>query len=171
MRIHALALLPLLAVSACSENPQTSKAEAATRAASIDGGMWETIAEVKDLKSTDSGTPKIDTPAGTRLTSSLCVGEGDAARPSPALFVGADYDCTYSNFYMRSGRINAQMMCTRKGLQGDIGVTVDGTFTADAFEGTIDTVSYLTTDGDVQIKSQMTGRRTGDCAPEAEAQS
>jgi hypothetical protein len=165
MRIHALALLPAIALAACSENPQTSAAEAATRAESISGGQWQTVAEVTELRSTDSGAPKIDTPAGTKIEASLCLAEADAAKPSPALFVGADYDCTYSNFYMRNGRINAQMQCSRDGLQGNIGMNVTGTFTADSFEGKLETLSYLHTDGDVEIKSNLIGRRAGDCQP------
>jgi hypothetical protein len=124
MRMTALAVLPMAALAACSGNSPTAKAEASTRAEHIDPGQWEVVSRVTDFRVTDAGKAKIDTPAGTQADAALCVGEGEAAKPSPALFVGADYDCTYDNFYMRNGRLSAQMQCSKEGLTGNIGMTV-----------------------------------------------
>lgn len=168
--MRALALIPLLVAAACSEGGEGGETAAkAATAASIQSGQWETSSEVKSFRSTDTGQPRIQAPVGTRATASTCVPEGGTARPSPAVFAGSDYQCTYNNIYMRNGRINASLACTREGLEGPVTMSVNGTFTGSEFTATVDAASYLITDGDVQFTTQVQGRRGGECQAAAPA--
>jgi hypothetical protein len=136
----------------------------------MQAGQWETTTQVTRLTQKDQGTPKIDTPAGTKSTAIVCIGEGEVKKPNPALFAGSEGECAYDNFYMSGGTINATMRCTRPGLSGEILVSAYGDYTADSLEATIETSTHLATDGDVAIAAKMTGRHVGPCtaAPEEE---
>jgi hypothetical protein len=161
MRI--MACIPLLVVvAACGEAEQEV---AAPKASSLTPGQWELASEVTAFRAVDQGEPKIDTPVGTRATELVCVGDGQA--PS-ALFSGEGYQCRTDNFYLRGGRINVTMQCTREGLSGSIPITVDGNFEAESLEYNREMRTVLATDGDVQITARVTGRRTGECPPEPE---
>lgn len=167
MRI--LIVVPLLLAGACSEGAETAKAEA-PKVTAIQAGQWETTTEVTRLTQQDQGAPRIDTPAGTKLAGSVCITEADVKKPDPQLFVGSKDQCTYDNFYMSGGTVNAAMTCTREGLSGQIMTGVYGDYQADSFEATLDTSTHLATDGDVKIAAKVTGRHVGPCtaaAPEA----
>lgn len=163
-----LALTPLLVLVACSEGAEQPKQEEAPAATQLTAGQWEVTSEVQSLQKRDQGTPAIKAEEGSKTTSSSCVAEADVKKPQPALFVGEEGTCTYRDFYMSSGRLNATMQCKRPGLSGNIAVLVDGTFKADSFEATTTTETQLSGDGDVSIRSKLTGRRTGDCTAAAE---
>lgn len=163
--MRALALIAVLSmpalVAACGEAPAENKA--APAAAALATGQWELTTEVTRFHQADNGTPKINTPQGTRTTASVCVGAGEQA---PAeFFAGPDFTCTYPTYYARNGRINTTLNCRREGLSGDIPMTISGSFTADSVDYTRNTRSVLTSDGDVEIDARVTGRRTGDCTP------
>jgi len=162
MRI--LAILPLLAIAGCGEGEE--KAKARTRAQATTAGQWETSSRVTSVRKMDEGEPRIDTPVGTEASGGSCVAAGEVSRPPIALFVGPDYDCEYGNFYMRNGRINASLQCTRDGLDGRISGTVDGTYGEGEFDTEVEIATALNSDGDVTIRSQVTGRRTGECQAE-----
>jgi hypothetical protein len=98
---------------------------------------------------------------GTRTAVSVCVGSG--AQAPAALFTEAGNDCRIANYYGRNGRLNVTLQCRRSGLDGDIGLSVDGSFTADTLTYDRNMRTTLTSDGDVVIDSHVTGRRTGDC--------
>jgi hypothetical protein len=174
--MRSLVLLPLLILAACSDgaDPNTdakAKAEAAKNL-KLAAGQWEMVAEVTKLTKQDDGTPAINTPEGTKTTGNHCVAQADvdAKQPSPTLLAGEDYkDCKYDNFYMSAGTLNAQMTCRRDGLNGEVRMTVDGSYTADTIEANQSLSTYLPGSGDVNIQSKLTGRRTGAaCAPTAE---
>jgi hypothetical protein len=161
--MRALALIPVLLVAACGEAPAENKA--APAAAAPSPGQWELTTEVTRFTKADQGTPRIDTPAGTRTTARVCVGPGDQL-PS-AFFAGENFTCTYPTYYVRGGRINLTLNCRREGLSGDIPMTVNGTFTGDSAEYTRNTRTVLVSDGDVEIDARVAARRTGDCTPAA----
>ena len=166
--MRKMMLVPLLLVSACSGGGEAPKKEEAAAVEKLDAGQWELTTEVTQFAKSDQGTPKIDTPVGTKETVSACVAEADAAKPQPMIFSGAKDECTYGNYYMSSGRLSATVNCNRPGLSGNVATNVDATFTASTIEGTLRTDTYLTTDGDVRITRKLTGRRTGaQCTPEA----
>jgi hypothetical protein len=163
--MRALIIIPLCLAAACSEEKAPPKAEVA--AATLQAGKWEVTTDVTSMRSMDAGSPAIRAKVGDKSTSEICLGEADRAKPPPALFAGEADECQYRNSYLRNGRVNASLGCRRDGLSGDIMKSVDGTFTATGFDVTVDTTSYLVADGDVQIAAKVTGRRTGDCTPDA----
>jgi hypothetical protein len=157
--MRAWLLIPLLLASGCgSSGPEEKKA---ARAASLEAGQYALESEVATLASQDEGAPAINTPAGTRASQNVCV--GGSGRVPTELLSGEGYDCTYDNYYFRNGRINVLLSCTREGLQGNISMSVDGTFEAGQLSYDRKVRTILASDGDVQIDLSVTGRRTGDC--------
>ena len=168
MRLAVIGML--LALGACGEE-SAPKPKAPPPAAAVQPGQWESTLQVTNMRALDQGRPKLDMPVGTRVESQTCLAQADVARPSPELFVGGDFDCEYTNFYMRNGRINGQMVCRHPRVPGgDVGAVVDGSFTETGFEGIVHFSTALVSDGDVSIATRMTGRRTGDCTPGAESE-
>lgn len=168
--MRALLLLTLTALAACSEGAEQPKQKAAPAAQQLDAGQWEVTTEVTNVKEADAGPPAIRAKAGDKTTDTACIAEGQGKQPPPALFMGArGGTCDYRNNYMSNGRMNASIACKRPGLSGDILTSLDGKYTADSFEGTLDTTTYLSTSGDVAIQSKVSGRRTGACTVEKAA--
>ena len=127
-----LMLVPLAALAACGgETAPTAKAP--ERAQTFQAGQWESNLEVTNFRRTDEGSPRLNMPNGTRATGSACVAAADTGRPPLALFVGSDFTgCRWAdNFYMRNGRFNVSLQCTRDGLNGKVTGTVDGPYGAD----------------------------------------
>lgn len=151
-------------LAGCGEAPAEKKTE---RAAAIAPGQWELASEVTGFRQTDTGRPSIATPVGTRATASVCVGAGSEL--PTAYFAGEGYRCAYGtgSYYVRGGRINLTMTCTREGLTGNIAMSVEGTFQSGSAEFRRNLRTILVSDGDVEIDSRVTGRRTGDCTPDA----
>jgi Protein of unknown function (DUF3617) len=158
-----IAIIPVLVVAACGGAAEENKI--AAKAQRLTPGLWELSSEVTAFAKVDAGPPAIDTPVGTRATESVCV--TGSARPRTAFFAGEGYQCRYDNFYARNGRMNVTMICGREGLSGSIPLTADGTFEAESVTYTRDIRTSLAGDGDVQITARVTGRRTGECPPEA----
>ncbi len=162
MRI--LMMVPLCLVAACGG--EEKKAEETT-AATMQAGQWEVSSDVTSFRSTDKATPALKAAVGDKSTVSTCIEPGDVAKPKPELFAGEGYECKYKSDYIRNGRINASITCKRDALEGEIMMSVQGTYTGDSFEGTVDTLSYLSGEGDFAMNSKITGRRTGPtCAAE-----
>jgi len=162
--MRALLLLSLIALAACSEGAEQPKQKAAPAAQQLSAGQWEVTSEVTGFKEADAGPPAIRAKAGDKTTSTACIAEGEGKQPPPALFMGdKSGTCDYRNSYFSNGRMNASISCKRPGLAGDVLTSLDGKYTADSFEGTLDTTTYLSTSGDVAIQSKVSGRRTGAC--------
>lgn len=164
--MRAIAILPLLFAAACGGGGETEKNAAQPKAESLTAGMWELTSEVTTLDSLDEGSPRIDTPVGTRSTASVCVG---SSRPPTAFFAGEGFACAYDNYYVRRGRLNVTLRCSREGLPGSISILAEGTFEAESLEFQRHLSTALSGSGDVRIASRVTGRRTGDC-PAGESQ-
>jgi len=164
--MRAIALLPLsaLAMLAACGDAETGKNAARTKAASLAAGQWELASEVTSFEVVDGGRAQIDTPVGTRAAETVCVGAG---RPPTAFFSGEGYRCRYDNYYVRNGRLNVTMICSREGLSGQIPIAADGRFEEESLEYSRDVSTSLAGDGDVRIALSVTGRRTGECAPDA----
>lgn len=161
--MRALALLPLLLVASCGDGPAENKAAPAAEA--LAPGQWALTSRVTRFRNTDQGHARIDTPVGTSATQSLCVAAG--GRLPTLLFSGEGFTCTYSTYYARGGHANVSLYCHRRGLSGDIPMTVDGTFTADSINLHRNLRTILATDGDVEIDADINGHRTGACTPAA----
>lgn len=161
-------LIGLLALAGCGGGGATSAqndAAAAEPPESLPAGQWQLAAEVTSFRSVDHGAPSINTPVGTRTSGNACVGGGAGAQAPAALFAEPGYDCHYSSYYARGGHISVNLMCRKSGLSGSIGITIDGTYTADGIDYTRLLRTQLSTDGDVEIDAHVTGHRTGACTP------
>ena len=161
--MRAFALLPLLFVASCGGGTTENKAASAVAAPSP--GQWELTSQVSRFRKADQGAARIDTPVGTRATQSLCVAAG--GRLPTEMYSGEGFDCSFGNYYVRNGRTSVTLNCHREGLTGEIPMTVDGTFEADSISLHRNLRTVLTTDGDVEIDAEITGRRTGACTPAA----
>lgn len=161
---RAIGIAAILAAG-CSGGEEEASApkEKAAPAAAMSAGQWTTASEVTRFSQADKGSPKINTPVGTKASGSACLAEADAKKPNPALFAGEGYDCTYRDSYMSGGTISANLECKRAGLSGLVMVNVSGSYTADTFDAEVATITHLATDGDVQIGTKVTGRRSGEC--------
>lgn len=162
MRILACIIM-IGAVAACGG--ETEQNVAAPKADHLSAGLWELTSEVTAFQTVDQGEPKIDTPVGTQATEQVCV--GGEGRPPSALFTGEGYRCNFDNYYLRSGTINVTLQCAREGLDGMIPISAAGNFEADSLEYSRQVRTVLSGDGDVQITQRVTGRRAGDCPPDA----
>lgn len=158
--MRLLMLLPIAALAACGGEAETNKS--AERAANIDAGQWQTEFEVTTYTRRDEGTPKIDTPVGTRSSSATCVSAADATRPPTTLFAGEPFDCEYQDFLMRNGRINLTMQCRHPRLSERVGVAVVGSFTATEFDAKVQYSTREPGPGDIVVVTQANGRRTGE---------
>ena len=164
----SILLAPLL-LAACGGGEgggEATENKAAEVAGALTPGLYEIRSEVTAFDQLDQGQPKIDTPVGTTASEQVCVEPGD--RPISNLFTGAEFDCEYHDYYGRNGRLNHTLNCSREGNSGNVGVTVDGTFTADSFEVQRTITTSFVEDGDVRTMATVTGRRVGDCPAGAE---
>jgi hypothetical protein len=168
--MRAYALIPLLLVAACSGGGEQKKAEEIP--STMEAGQWETSWELSSLRSVDNTTPAVKGAVGDKETGKSCIAEADRAAPPPELFSGAGYDCDYKTSYIKNGRINASLECKRTGVSGQFLMSVSGSYTKDAFEGTVGTTTYLPGQGDFEMNRKISGRRTGPtCTAEESASS
>ncbi|HEX8525504.1 DUF3617 domain-containing protein [Allosphingosinicella sp.] len=162
--MRLLILVPLAALASCGAE---EKAKAPPKPDAIEAGQWETNLEVTMLRPLDRGTPKLNLPTGTRLTGSTCVAPADTSRPPATLFAVSPFECEYTNFYMKRGRLNFQMTCRHPMVDGEVATMLDGSFTAGEISGVINFSTALVSDGDVIVATRLTGRRIGACTPAA----
>jgi len=153
-------MIGLLMLGGCGGGEEKAKAPEAARA--LQAGQWEVSSEVAQFQTLDQGSPRINTPIGTKATEQSCVAAGETSQPQPALFTGEAYQCRWGDLYMRGGRINGDLDCRRGGLS-PIDGTVSGTFTASEFDAEVSLSTRLVGDGDVSIVSRVRGRRAGEC--------
>jgi hypothetical protein len=157
--MRALIIVPLCLAAACSGGGGEEKVEDA--AATMQAGQWEITTEVTNFRSTDKATPALKAAIGDKATSTACVEAGKEGKPPAEMFAGAGYECDYKDHYMRSGRINVSLNCERDALEGNILMTVEGTYTGDSFEGKANANSFLSGEGDFAMNTKFSGRRTG----------
>lgn len=166
--MRGLIVVPVLLAAACSGGGEEKKAEEAP--ATMQAGQWEISSEVVDFRSTDKATPALKAAAGDKASAPACIEAGKEDEPPAAMFAGVGYECDYKDRYVRGGRINLTLECEREALEGNVMVSVQGTYTGESFEGTATATSFLPGDGDFVMNSRISGRRTGPAcaAPAAE---
>ena len=76
---------------------------------------------------------------------------------------GQDENCTFANFDIDGGDIDAKMTCDVPG-QGTVTMTLDGTGTPTSSEMEMTMQGNMTGMGDSTIKMKTTHERIGDCA-------
>lgn len=149
-----------LALAACDGEQQQPAADEPP--ASLSAGLYEVSAEVTQLASTDNSTPATKLKQGDKVTAQACVAAD--GKPAPELLAEAEGDkCEIKNSYIRNGRMSAQMSCSREGRPGYVMPAMMGSYTADGFEGEINTLTYFTADGDYRMTRKVTAKRIGDC--------
>ncbi len=170
--MRAYSFIPLLLVAACSEGGGGEQKKAEEVPATMEAGEWETNWELSSIRSVDKTTPAVKGAVGDKESGKSCIAEAERASPPPQLFAGAGYDCDYKSSYIKNGRINASLDCKRAGVSGQFLMSVSGSYTKDAFEGTVGTTTYLPGEGDFEMNRKISGRRTGPtCTPEEGAPS
>ncbi len=161
--MRLIALTPLLALAACSEGEPTNKKAEAPAAKQLAAGQWQMTTDVVKVTQRDNAPPAINSPEGSRTSTSICVAEAEAKKPQPALFAAEGSTCTYRDIYMTGGRINATLACERPGLSGSIATIVNGSYTGDTIDATAVTETSLIGEGDARIEAKLTGKRIGPC--------
>ena len=99
-----------LALISCSEKP----APVEETAASLSGGLYELSAEVTELTAADKGAPATKLKLGDKQLIKACVAAD--GKPAPELLAEDGDECNVQDSYVRNGRINTQLKCTRKGI-------------------------------------------------------
>ena len=150
-----------LALAACGGEQKQEKAAEAVPA-TLAAGLYEVTSEVTALASTDNSTPAIKVKPGDKVVARACV--APEGKPAPELLADAEGDkCEIKNSYIRNGRMSAQMSCTREGNLGYVMPAMMGSYSADGFEGEINTLTYFNEDGDYRLTRKVTAKRLGDC--------
>ena len=147
------------ALAGCGSGEPAAPKQAA--AAALSAGLYEVSSEVTALASTDNSTPATAAKQGEKTSWRACVPVD--SKPSPELLAEPGDTCEIKNSYIRSGRMSAQMSCTREGASGLIMPAMMGSFTADGFEGDINTLTYFAGEGDYRLVRKVSGKRVGDC--------
>jgi len=164
MRILGIVAFGLLA--ACSSEAPPADAPAET-AAALKSGEYAMTSTITAFRSTDGATPLTKAKLGDVFETKACVAADGTL--DPAIFAEAGDKCTATNSYIRGGRISMQLSCTRPSVPGQIMPGVDATFTADTFEGTATTTTYLKGFGDYALTRTIAAKRVGDCPALAKA--
>jgi hypothetical protein len=162
LRKLAFASALALALAACGEKKEEPAAVAAP--AKLSAGLYEMSAEVTQLASTDNTTPVTKLKQGDKQVVKACVSAD--GQPDPALLGEAGDKCEIKNSYIRNGRMSAQMSCTREGQSGYVMPAMMGSYSADGFEGEINTLTYFVAEGDYRLTRKVTAKRVGDCPAE-----
>ena len=137
---------------------------AAEAPAKLSAGLYEVSAEVTQLASTDNSTPATKLEQGDKQIVKACVAADGA--PDPALLGEAGDKCEIKNSYIRYGRMSAQMSCSRDGHSGYVMPAMMGSYSAEGFEGEINTLTYFVADGDYRMTRKISAKRVGDCPAE-----
>ena len=152
-----------LALAACGNGTPEKPAEEAAPAA-LAAGLYELSAEVTQLAATDNPTPATRLKQGAQLPTRACVGAD--GKPAPDLLAENGDKCELKNSYVRNGRMTAEMSCSRDGKTGSAMPAMNGSFSKDAFEGSVTTLTYFTDDGDYRMTRKISAKRVGDCPAE-----
>jgi hypothetical protein len=166
MRIFAIVAIGMVAGCSGEAAPSDAPAKAA---AALTAGEYAMTSTITAFRSTDGATPLTKAKLGAVTETKACVAADGTL--DPAIFAEAGDSCTSTNSYVRGGRISMQLSCTRPSAPGQIMPGVDATFTADAFEGTATTTTYLQGFGDYALTRTIAAKRVGDCPAEVAAKS
>ena len=156
-----------LALVACGGEKKEEAASAAVPA-KLAAGLYEVSAEVTQLSSTDNTTPATKLKQGETHVVKACVTAD--GQPEPTLLSEEEGDkCEIKNSYIRNGRMSAQMSCTREDQPGYVMPAMVGSYSAEGFEGEINTLTYFVAEGDYRLTRKVTAKRLGECPAEGAA--
>jgi hypothetical protein len=167
MRIFLMiaASAPALALASCSNESAPAAVPEAAKAEKLAAGQYEVATKVEDLRSTDHTTPatkaKLSTASAAPVMHRACVAEDGTIATD--MFSEATDSCKVENSYVRSGKLNMQLSCSRSGTPGQVLHSVAGDFSADSFEATVNTGTYFSGSGDYAMRRSLTAKRVGAC--------
>ena len=165
MRTFVLGLTAAGLVAGCSPEPAPKAEEA--EVTSLKPGEYDITTKVDEVRSTDQTTPATKSKVGgPPTTHRACVASDGSIAPDA--FAEAGDKCTAASAYVRNGRLNMQLTCTRPA--GQLTQLVDGDFKADSFEAKLRTATYFDKSGDYAMTRTVAGKRVGEC-PAASATS
>jgi hypothetical protein len=154
----------MLAIAGCANESAPAAAPETETAKALEAGEYEVATKVEDLRSVDHTTPltkaKLTAAADAPMVHRACVGADGLI--APAMFAEANDSCKVDNSYVRNGKINLQLTCSRSGA-GQVLQSVDGDFKADSFTATVNTGTYFAGPGDYAMRRSMTAKRVGNC--------
>ena len=152
-------------LAGCSNETAPAAAPVAETAATLAGGEYEVATKVEDLRSTDHTTPatkaKLTAAGAAPAVHRACVAEDGSI--APEMFAEAGDSCKVENSYVRSGKINLQLTCSRSSSPGQVLQSVAGDFSAEGFTATVNTGTYFAGAGDYAMRRSMTAKRVGNC--------
>jgi len=150
-----------LLVGCGEEAPVKNEPEAAT---ALEPGQYQADWKVASLRIVDKNkTAATNLKQDATGTTTACVTD----KIDPALFAEDGDTCTVGNPYLRNGRMQMDLTCTRKGQEGQIRQSVSGTFTADSIDAEVSTTTYLSGYGDYAMSRTFKAKRLGECPPAA----
>ena len=178
-------VLPAIAMlAACNskptvhaENASVADVAAATQnAVSLQPGKWETSVTILSLEGPGL-PPGMATAMKSRMAGQkveTCLTPEQAAKP-PQDMLGAAKNCTYEKFEMSGGKMSGSLVCKNApGMPGgDMRATMSGNFASTSYDVTSESTMSMPAmpgraGGAVTTKTQVTGKRLGDCdAPKA----
>jgi hypothetical protein len=140
--------------------PVKNEPQAAT---ALKPGQYQADWKVASLRSVDKTTPATNLKQDATGRTVACVTD----QIDPALFAEDGDSCTIANPYVRNGRLQMDLTCTRKGQDGQVRESVSGTFTGDSIDAEVSTSTYLSGAGDYAMSRNFTAKRLGECPPAA----
>lgn len=158
MKKAAVVVVAALGLAACGGEAAAPK-KAAEVPKTLPPGTYEVTATVKSLVSTDKTPVPTFAKAGDVITTQGCVGADGL--PAPELLAAKGDQCTLTDPYVRSGRMNVTLDCNRKG-QGKVMTMVDGKYDAAGFTGTLTASSSFAGSGDYKLVEEITARKVSD---------
>lgn len=155
--MRGLMIVGALTLASCGQ--EAAKTEKAAIPAKLPAGQYEVTATVKSLASTDKTPVPTFAKTGDTMTTQGCVGADGL--PAAELLAAKGDVCQLQNPYVRSGRMNFQLDCNRKG-QGKVMADVSGKYTAEGFTGTLTATSFFSGPGDYKLVEEITARKVAD---------
>lgn len=146
-----------LGLAACGQEAAAPKK--AEVPAKLPAGTYEVSATVKSLASTDKTKVPNFAKVGETIKTQGCVGADGL--PAPELLATKGDQCTLTDPYVRSGRMNVTLDCNRKG-QGKVMTILDGKYDGQGFSGTLTANSSFVGPGDYRLVEEITARKISD---------
>lgn len=137
----------------------------ATSAAAIDPGQWQSTTQMTDIQLPGDVPPQVADMVrqqmGEAASSSMCITQDDIDDAPQRLFDQSEGECSYSEFNMEGGQLNATATCDTG--QGTLTMTMSGTYTATTYE------MQMSMNGDagmgpMSMTYETTGERAGSCS-------
>lgn len=133
---------------------------AAFAAASLAPGKWSSTGTITAVDMPGMPPEALAMMKRRPMTHNYCLKQADVDSGAKGLFSEGNGECAYSKFEMSGGKLNAVMKCT--GPQGDVAMTMLGTYSANGYE-TTNIMVMGGSQGAMRMTVKTSGKRVGDC--------